>query len=114
MSSFISKFSLGSTRILGQHLIRAAFRDDSSVCPPNDGKTAVVEPAAGMNGPNGPISALRQRIRQQAILAELGVSALQVATLNKLLEDTVRLTAEGLQTDFAKFSNISPWITACW
>jgi two-component sensor histidine kinase len=78
------------------------------VCPPNDGKTAVVEPAAGMNGPDGPISALRQRIRQQAILAELGVSALQGATLNKLLEDTVRLTAEGLQTDFCKILEYIP------
>ncbi|NDJ15320.1 MAG: hypothetical protein EBY17_29755 [Acidobacteriia bacterium] len=36
------------------------------------------------------LSALQQRIRQQAILAGLGVSALQGATLDKLLEDTRR------------------------
>ncbi len=52
--------------------------------------------------------ALRQRIRQQAILAELGVSALQGAPLDKLLQDTAHLTAEGLQTDFCKILEYIP------
>jgi hypothetical protein len=43
-----------------------------------------------------------RRIRQQEILAELGVSALQGASFSKLLDDTVRLTAEGMQAEFCK------------
>ncbi len=46
--------------------------------------------------------ALERRIRQQEILAELGVSALQGASFNQLLDDTVRLTAEGMQAEFCK------------
>jgi two-component sensor histidine kinase len=47
-------------------------------------------------------SALRQRIRQQEILAELGVTALQGATFDQLISDTARLTAEGMQSEFCK------------
>src|SRR6266436_3499424 len=46
--------------------------------------------------------ALKRRIRQQEILAELGVSALQGASFNQLLDATVRLTAEGMQAEFGK------------
>ena len=46
--------------------------------------------------------ALEQRIRQQEILSELGVLALQGATFGGLLEETVRLTAEGLDVQFCK------------
>lgn len=46
--------------------------------------------------------ALQHRIRQQEILAELGVTALQGASFNQLLTDTARLTAEGLNTEFCK------------
>lgn len=45
---------------------------------------------------------LAQRVRQQELLAELGVRALRGATLDELLAETVRLTAEGLQIDFCK------------
>jgi two-component sensor histidine kinase len=47
-------------------------------------------------------SALRRRIRQQEILAELGVTALQGASFDQLMSDTVRLTAEGMQAEFCK------------
>ena len=40
--------------------------------------------------------ALKQRIRQQEILAELGVVALQRKPFLELLNETVRLTAEGI------------------
>jgi two-component sensor histidine kinase len=43
-----------------------------------------------------------RRIRQQELLAKLGVSALQGASFNQLLDDTVRLTAEGMQAEFCK------------
>jgi two-component sensor histidine kinase len=45
---------------------------------------------------------LERRIRQQEILAELGVSALQGASFNQLLDDSVRLTAEGMRAEFCK------------
>lgn len=75
---------------------------------PNDGKTPVVEPTVGGTIPDTSTMALRQRIRQQAILAELGVNALQGAIFDKLLNDTARLTAEGLQTDFCKILEYIP------
>ncbi len=46
--------------------------------------------------------ALRQRIRQQEILAELGVNALQGSSFDEMLNDTARLTAEGLEAEFCK------------
>lgn len=45
---------------------------------------------------------LEQRIRQQEILAELGVTALQGASFDQLLAETSRLTAEGLRAEFCK------------
>ncbi len=45
---------------------------------------------------------LERRIRQQEILAELGVIALQGASFDQLLGDTVRLTAEGMEAEFCK------------
>ena len=45
---------------------------------------------------------LGQRIRQQEILSELGVIALQGATFDELLKATVRLTADGLRVQFCK------------
>ncbi len=52
--------------------------------------------------------ALARRIRQQEILAELGVSALQGASFNQLLDYTVRLTAEGMQAEFCKVLEHNP------
>ena len=45
---------------------------------------------------------LRLRVRQQEILAELGVTALQGTPFPELLDLTARLTAEGLNAEFAK------------
>jgi two-component sensor histidine kinase len=45
---------------------------------------------------------LERRIRQLNLLAELGVTALQGATFNQLLDDAARLTAEGMQAEFCK------------
>jgi two-component sensor histidine kinase len=50
----------------------------------------------------GMSSALGRRIRQQEILAELGVTALQGASFGQLMSDTARLTAEGMQSEFCK------------
>lgn len=46
--------------------------------------------------------ALRLRIRQQEILAELGVLALGRTSLAELLNQTARLTAEGMEAEFCK------------
>lgn len=68
----------------------------------NDAERPVVETAPGDGEPDVTLRALRQRIRQQEILAELGVIALQGALFEKLLEETARLTAEGLRAEFCK------------
>ena len=52
--------------------------------------------------------ALNQRIRQQEILSELGVIALQGANFEQLLTETVRLTAEGLRVHFCKVLKYIP------
>ena len=54
------------------------------------------------------LRALHQRIRQQEILAELGVGALQGPGFEQLLADTARLTAEGLRTEFCKVLEYIP------
>jgi len=46
--------------------------------------------------------ALHLRIRQQEILAELGVLALQGTPFPELLNQTARLTAEGMEAEFCK------------
>src|SRR4029077_15998611 len=62
----------------------------------------VVEPKPGEIEPPAPSPALQRRMRHIEILAELGVSALQGASFSQLLDDTVRLTAEGMQAEFCK------------
>ena len=51
---------------------------------------------------------LRQRIRQQEILAELGVFALRKSPFLDLLNQTARLTAEGLEAQFCKVLEYMP------
>jgi len=51
---------------------------------------------------------LRQRVRQQEILAELGVLALQGTPFAELLDVTARMTAEGLQAEFTKVLEFVP------
>ncbi len=54
------------------------------------------------------VRALHERIRQQEILAELGVGALQGPGFEQLLTDTARLTADGLRTEFCKVLEYIP------
>ena len=70
--------------------------------PPSDDGTPIVEPKPD-DQPDDPISrALRQRIRQQELLAELGVLALQGASFMDMLNHTARMTAEGLGAEYCK------------
>jgi two-component sensor histidine kinase len=66
----------------------------------------VVEPSA--ESADRTTGALQQRIRQQEILAELGVVALQGRPFPELLNETVRLTAEGMQAEFCKVLEYLP------
>lgn len=52
--------------------------------------------------------ALHLRIRQQEILAELGVLALQAPSFDELLNQTARLTAEGMEAEFCKVMEFLP------
>jgi len=78
------------------------------MCPSdeNDHPKPVVEPSPG--SPDLITRALQQRIRQQEILAELGVVALQGKTFLELLNETVRLTAEGMNAEFCKVLEYIP------
>ncbi len=79
-----------------------ATRSERLMCPSDNGDTPIVESTSQSDGPDLTRRALQQRIRQQEILAKLGVTALQGASFDKLLADTARLTAEGLRTEFCK------------
>jgi two-component sensor histidine kinase len=68
----------------------------------------VVEPRPDERSPDVTLPALLQRIRQQEMLAELGVKALQGATFDELLTETARLTARGLRADFCKVLEYLP------
>ena len=68
----------------------------------------VVEMNAADEPPDLTLRALEQRIRQQEILSELGVLALQGAAFEALLTETVRLTAEGLRVQFCKVLRYIP------
>ena len=76
---------------------------------PKASDTPVVEAAPGKgtsSDASGRSSA--DRIRQQEILAELGVFALQGASFIDLLDRTARLTAEGLRAEFCKVLEYLP------
>jgi len=79
-------------------------RDDPSEHP-----KPVIEPTGGEATPIDPTTrALRLRIRQQEILAELGVLALQGPQFLDLLDHTARLTAEGMEAEFCKVLEYMP------
>jgi two-component sensor histidine kinase len=69
----------------------------------SDNPKPVIEPGRdGAEHVEPATRALRQRIRQQEILAELGVLALQGTPFLELLNQTARLTAEGMEAEFCK------------
>ena len=74
----------------------------------SDTPKPVVEPNPTGDTPDLTMRALSQRIRQQEILAELGVVALQNPSFTELLNKTAQLTAEGLQADYSKVMEYEP------
>jgi two-component sensor histidine kinase len=76
---------------------------------PSDHKDAVIEPPASDQQVDDLTSrALRQRIRQQELLAELGVLALQRTSFTGMLDHTARMTAEGLDAEYCKVMEFIP------
>ena len=76
---------------------------------PSDHKAPVVEPPTGNEQPDDLTGrALRQRIRQQELLAELGVLALQRTSFSDMLNHTARITAEGLGAEYCKVLEYIP------
>jgi two-component sensor histidine kinase len=74
----------------------------------DDPKPVVEPPRDGLQGREPTIHALHVRIRQQEILAELGVLALQGRPFLELLNETARLTAEGMEAEFCKILEYLP------
>ncbi|MGC1358260.1 MAG: histidine kinase dimerization/phosphoacceptor domain -containing protein [Xanthobacteraceae bacterium] len=76
---------------------------------PSDPKAPVVESPASNEAPDDLTGrALRQRIRQQELLAELGVLALQRTSFSDMLHHTARMTAEGLGAEYCKVLEYIP------
>jgi two-component sensor histidine kinase len=74
-----------------------------------DQKEPIVEVAPSNDQPDELTArALRQRIRQQELLAELGVLALQRTSFIGMLNHTVRVTAEGLDAEYCKVLEYIP------
>jgi two-component sensor histidine kinase len=77
--------------------------------PSSDEKETVVEPTPSDDSFNEPTArALHQRIRQQELLAELGVLALQRTSFIRMLDQTARMTAEGLDAEYCKVMEYIP------
>ena len=75
----------------------------------SDDPKPVIEPGrGGAEHAELTTRALHLRIRQQEILAELGVLALQGTPFLELLNQTARLTAEGMEAEFCKVLEYMP------
>src|SRR4249919_3984602 len=75
----------------------------------SDPKKPVVEQRSDSGHPDDlSARALRTRIRQQELLAELGVLALQGSSFVEMLNHTARLTAEGLDAEYCKIMGYIP------
>ncbi len=75
----------------------------------SDQDEPLIERKAGDNSPEDLAGrALRLRIRQQELLAELGVLALQRTSFTDLLKHTAQMTAEGLGAEFCKVLEYIP------
>lgn len=90
---------------LGARAEAAAIRVVSNA---QDDTKAVVEPnlEASVAGPAS--DELADRLKQQKLLAELGVLALQGKSLDDLLREAARVAAEGLDAHFSKVLRILP------
>src|SRR6187399_1844811 len=75
---------------------------------PESGKPVVERKPGDQQSGDLTERSLHFRIRQQEILAELGVLALQGTKFKELLDHVVRLTAEGLEAEYCKVLEYLP------
>src|SRR5262249_9309178 len=76
---------------------------------PSNHKGPVVEGSAGEDQTADTSGrALRQRIRQQELLAELGVFALKGTSFIEMLNHAAKITAEGLEAEYCKVMEYLP------
>ena len=88
---------------------RGIFSLAAGLMSSTDPKRPVIEQPP--DGPSeAPVSdrALKLRVRQQEILAELGVVALRGTSFMELLDKAVQLAAEGLEAEFCKILEYIP------
>src|SRR5579863_6438845 len=76
--------------------------------PTPDAAEPVVEGKPGNEPGDLTGRALQLRIRQQELLAELGVLALQRTSFTDLLDHAARMTAEGLNAEYCKIMEYIP------
>src|SRR5262249_17078048 len=89
--------------------VRLAPQEGGS-CMPSDGpREPIIETPTHEPGREEPGDrALRLRVRQQEILAELGVTALKGTPFDDLLKEAVLLSAQGLEAEFCKVLEYVP------
>jgi two-component sensor histidine kinase len=75
---------------------------------PSTREFSIEEPPAGQGEPELSLEALKQRVRQQEMLADFGVMALKGTPFPELLDHAARLVAEGLNAEFAKVLKFMP------
>ena len=80
----------------------------SAMSPSSEPKEPVVEQPGDGQSDDLTGRALRLRIRQQELLAELGVLALQGTSFIEMLNHTARVTAEGLGAEYCKVMEYIP------
>jgi two-component sensor histidine kinase len=76
--------------------------------PPDDKDAVIESPTGDQKAAELTSRALSQRIRQQQLLAELGVLALQRTSFTGMLDHTARMTAEGLDAEYCKVMEYIP------
>ena len=74
----------------------------------DDDESPLVESGGQPTTSDVGLRALHQRIKQQEILATLGVTALHGASFDELLDTTARMVAEGLRAEFSKVLEYMP------
>jgi two-component sensor histidine kinase len=85
----------GARAISKAHVEFSQAHNDGNWMPKVEDKPDRIEPST--LSPD-----LERRIRQQNLLAALGVTALKGASFDQLLDDAAHLTAEGMQAEFCK------------
>src|SRR5215831_18598163 len=89
--------------------VRLAPREGSSCMPSNGPREPIVEtPTHEPGREETGDRAVRLRVRQQEILAELGVTALKGTPFDDLLKEAVLLCAQGLEAEFCKVLEFIP------